>query len=109
MSHGGRLWNRSPGTLRKPFEAPLTVWVGKLFIPWVQGSLSKAGGNPFCRYQEGVVLKRRLSGFLADRSAATAIEYGLIMAGIALAIFASLNGVGTSISSVFTTLSSSLK
>ena len=28
------------------FEAPLTVWVGKLFIPWVQGSLSKAGGIP---------------------------------------------------------------
>ena len=54
-------------------------------------------------------MKLRLSGFLADRSAATAIEYGLVMAGIALAIFASLNGVGTSISGVFTTLSSSLK
>jgi hypothetical protein len=28
------------------FEAPLTVWVGKFFISWVQGSLSKAGGIP---------------------------------------------------------------
>ena len=54
-------------------------------------------------------MKLLLSGFLADRSAATAIEYGLVMAGIALAILASLNGVGTSISSILTTVSSSLK
>jgi len=56
-----------------------------------------------------MVLKLLLSAFAADRSAATAIEYGLVMAGIALAILASMNGVGTSISGIFTTLSSSLK
>jgi len=56
-----------------------------------------------------MVLKLLLSRFLADRSAATAIEYGLVMAGVALAIFASLTGVGNKISSIFTTLSTSLK
>jgi pilus assembly protein Flp/PilA len=56
-----------------------------------------------------MVLKLLLSRFFADRSAATAVEYGLVMAGIALAIFASLNGVGSSISSIFTTLKTSLK
>jgi len=34
----------SGGTLHKAFETPLTVWVGKFFKSWVQGSLSKAGG-----------------------------------------------------------------
>jgi pilus assembly protein Flp/PilA len=92
-----------------PFETPLTVWVGKFFKSWVQGSLSKGRRIPSCRYQEGIVLKLLLSGFLASRSAATAVEYGLVMAGIALAILASQRGVGTSISGIFTTLSSSLK
>jgi Flp pilus assembly pilin Flp len=36
-------------------------------------------------------LRLFLSGFWADRSVATAIEYGLVMAGIALAILAGLN------------------
>jgi len=54
-------------------------------------------------------LKLLLSGFFANRSAATAVEYGLVMAGIALAILASQRAIGTSISSIFNTLSSSLK
>jgi len=54
-------------------------------------------------------LKHLFSGFLADRSAATAVEYGLVMAGIALAILASQRGIGTAISGIFNTLSSSLK
>jgi len=65
--------------------------------------------HPSCRCQEDVVLKLLFSGFWADRSAATAIEYGLVMAGIALAILAALNGVGTSISRILTTVSSSLR
>ena len=47
--------------------------------------------------------------FLHDESAATAIEYGLIAAGIALAIITAVNGVGTSLNSVFTSISTSLK
>jgi pilus assembly protein Flp/PilA len=47
--------------------------------------------------------------FLADESAATAIEYGLIAAGIAIAIIAAVNGLGTKISSNFSKISTSLK
>jgi pilus assembly protein Flp/PilA len=47
--------------------------------------------------------------FLQDQTAATAIEYGLIAAGIALAIIAAVNGVGTSLSTTFTSISTSLK
>lgn len=46
-------------------------------------------------------LKTTLADFLADESGATAIEYALIASGIALAILASLNALGTAISSTF--------
>jgi pilus assembly protein Flp/PilA len=47
--------------------------------------------------------------FLADQSGATAIEYGLIAAGIALAIIAVVNGLGTNLKSKFTSVNTSLK
>jgi pilus assembly protein Flp/PilA len=47
--------------------------------------------------------------FLADESGATAIEYGLIAAGIAIAIITSVQGVGTKLKTNFTTISTSLK
>jgi pilus assembly protein Flp/PilA len=46
---------------------------------------------------------------LSDQSGATAIEYGLIAAGIALAIIAAVNGLGTTLSGQFTTINTSLK
>ncbi len=46
---------------------------------------------------------------LADQSAATAIEYGLIAAGISLAIIAVVNGLGSTLNNTFTTLNNSLK
>ena len=47
--------------------------------------------------------------FLRDESGATAIEYGLIAAGISLAIIAAVNGLGTSLSSKLESINSSLK
>lgn len=47
--------------------------------------------------------------FLRDESAATAIEYALIASGIALAIITAVNGLGTKISSKFTSINTSLK
>ena len=47
--------------------------------------------------------------FLSDESGATAIEYGLIAAGIALAIIAAVNGIGTNLNSQFTSINTSLK
>lgn len=47
--------------------------------------------------------------FLKDENAATAIEYGLIAAGIALAIIAVVNGLGSKLSSKFTAINTSLK
>ena len=54
-------------------------------------------------------MKGLIQKFLADQSGATAIEYGLIAAGISLAIIAVVNGLGTSLNDKFTSISSSLK
>ena len=47
--------------------------------------------------------------FLADEPGATAIEYGLIAAGISLAIIAIVNGLGTKLNTKFSSISTSLK
>ena len=54
-------------------------------------------------------LKHHIKRFLCNEAGATAIEYGLIAAGIALAIIAVVNGLGTSLSTNFTSISTSLK
>jgi pilus assembly protein Flp/PilA len=50
----------------------------------------------------------KLYAFFHDEAAATAIEYGLIAAGIAVAIIATVNGLGTQLNTVFSTVSSDL-
>ncbi|WP_374761585.1 Flp family type IVb pilin [Bradyrhizobium betae] len=47
--------------------------------------------------------------FIEDESGATAIEYGLIAAGIALAIITVVNNLGTTLNDKFGSISSSLK
>lgn len=54
-------------------------------------------------------MKRMVLKFWSDESGATAIEYGLIAAGIALAIITVVNGLGTSLNEKFGSISSSLK
>ena len=50
-----------------------------------------------------------LTKFLGDESGATAIEYAIIAAGISIVIVASVNGIGTKLTTTFTTVSTSLK
>ena len=52
---------------------------------------------------------RIVSRFLRDDSGATAIEYGLIAAGIAIAIIAAVNSLGTALSGKFQTITTALK
>ena len=54
-------------------------------------------------------MRRRLKAFWSDESGATAIEYGLIAAGISLAIIAVVNGLGTNINTKFSDINGSLK
>jgi len=47
--------------------------------------------------------------FLSDESGATAIEYGLIAAGISIAIIAVVNGLGSKLNTKFDSINTSLK
>jgi len=46
--------------------------------------------------------------FMRDMSGATAIEYGLIAAGISVAIIAVVNSLGVTLTNTFTTVSTQL-
>ncbi|MEN3375749.1 MAG: pilus assembly protein Flp/PilA [Hyphomicrobiales bacterium] len=50
-----------------------------------------------------------IKSFLRNESGATAIEYGLIAAGISVAIIAVVQGLGTKLNSTFTSVSSALQ
>ena len=54
-------------------------------------------------------MRRLFSRFLKDESGATAIEYGLIAALIAVVIISAVTAVGTSLSTTFTTVSGKIK
>lgn len=51
---------------------------------------------------------RLCQAFLRDESGATAIEYGLIAAGISVVIIAAVQGIGTKLNATFTSISSQL-
>jgi pilus assembly protein Flp/PilA len=57
----------------------------------------------------GPQMKNLIVRFLKDESAATAIEYGLIAAGISLAIIAVVSNLGTKLKSTFSSISTQLK
>jgi pilus assembly protein Flp/PilA len=69
-----------------------------------RGRRQSGGTWKWRRKVKGLIRK-----FLGDESGATAIEYGLIAAGISLAIIAVVNGLGTTLNTQFTSISSSLK
>ena len=54
-------------------------------------------------------MKNLIARFVKDESGATAIEYGLIAAGISVAIIAVVQGLGTSLQNTFSTVSTALQ
>ena len=54
-------------------------------------------------------MKNLVLRFLKDESAATAIEYGLIAAGISLAIIAVVSNIGTKLKTTFSSISTQLR
>ena len=53
-------------------------------------------------------MKNLIARFAKDESGATAIEYGLIAAGISVAIIAVVNTLGSQLKTTFTTVTSQL-
>ena len=54
-------------------------------------------------------MRTSFARFVKDESGATAIEYGLIAAGIAVAILTAVQAVGGSLTSLFNKISGDLK
>jgi pilus assembly protein Flp/PilA len=54
-------------------------------------------------------MRNLLRRFVANERGATAIEYGLIAAGISIAIIATVFGLGTQLNSTFSSVSTQLK
>jgi pilus assembly protein Flp/PilA len=54
-------------------------------------------------------MKNLVSRFVKDESGATAIEYGLIAAGISVVIILAVQTVGTNLNTTFTTVGTALK
>jgi pilus assembly protein Flp/PilA len=59
--------------------------------------------------RKGVTHMSSILAFLKNDSGATAIEYGLIAAGISIAIIAVVNGLGTTLNAKFDSVSTQLK
>lgn len=54
-------------------------------------------------------MKTLIARFMKDESGATAIEYGLIAAGIAVAIITAVQTLGTGLETTFTSVTTALK
>jgi pilus assembly protein Flp/PilA len=54
-------------------------------------------------------MKTLVSRFVKDDSGATAIEYGLIAAGISVAIIAVVNGIGSTLNTKFSSINGQLR
>jgi pilus assembly protein Flp/PilA len=59
--------------------------------------------------QKEAGLQRTFLKFLSDESGATAIEYGILAGGISIVIIVAVNGLGTTLSTNFNSINTSLK
>jgi pilus assembly protein Flp/PilA len=91
----------------KRYDAP-PRWPRLSSTPFTRskGGLSSLVGGRLTRSSP---MRKFVLRFLNDDSGATAIEYGLIAAGISVAIIAVVNTLGTNLNATFTSISSQLK
>jgi pilus assembly protein Flp/PilA len=101
-----------PGGLSLFSEARRFTLAGFL---WLMSNSFNVVAIPGCQgsnrshHQELLLMTKHFARFVQDETGATAIEYGLIAAGIALAIIAVVNGLGTNLNTMFTSINTSLK
>ncbi len=51
----------------------------------------------------------KVKAFILDEEGASAVEYGLLIAGIAVAVLAAIYGIGTSLNTKFESVNSKLQ
>lgn len=55
-----------------------------------------------------IVLTRLLKRFLKDERGLSAVEYGLLAAGIAIGLYTIIAGIGTSLQAIYTSVGADL-
>jgi pilus assembly protein Flp/PilA len=68
-----------------------------------------ASGAGATRQGKELVVRHLVRNFLGNEQGATAIEYGLIAAGIAVAIIAVVAGLGSNLNTTFGSVSTAIK
>jgi pilus assembly protein Flp/PilA len=100
-------------TLSRFYEMGLTA--SKLFVVSFRHDPNRSGKGRWVTLRQPRVdlrsqaMKTLVSRFVKDQSGATAIEYGLIAAGISVAIIAVVQGLGTNLKATFSSVSSALQ
>jgi pilus assembly protein Flp/PilA len=77
-------------------------------VPLLHTSAGHSRRNDRGESQSGGRTMRLVEKFLRDQSGATAIEYGLIAAGISVAIIAVVNSLGSQLKTTFNSITSNL-
>jgi pilus assembly protein Flp/PilA len=102
-AYGGR----APSGIFRATRHVIKIVQGRFIYPYTIARISTVA-NGFTQSMEAG-LRRSFLKFLSDQSGATAIEYGLIAAGISLAIIAVVNGLGSNLNTKFDSINTSLK
>jgi pilus assembly protein Flp/PilA len=113
--------NSDPGHSGDRPDYPLSLSGIAVCLPCSLGFDQYGSANDMCRERTPRFSSRKVCSegegdsmrlfmkFLRDETGATAIEYGLIAAGISLAIISVVNGMGARLNTKFTSLNNSLK
>ena len=80
-----------------------------MFCRPIKRSTAASAGSSRAQVPCARSMSKLVRRFLNDECGATAIEYGLIAAGISVAIIAVVNGLGTKLNTTFSSISSQLK
>lgn len=54
------------------------------------------------------IMMKRIADFIREEDGASAVEYGLLVAGIAVAVMTAIYAIGTSLSAKFTSVQTQL-
>jgi len=92
----------------KPGADSLVIKSAELIVASLQGKSRAGAGAINVEYPRSIEIMTKLYRFLKNESGVTAIEYGLIAAGIGVAIVVIVQSVGTALVAVFTTVETNL-
>ena len=80
----------------------------RLSLASFSGAYSRASGDCNGSMDGGLLVSKFMKRFVKDESGATAIEYGLIAASIAVIIIVAVQSVGTQLNAVFLAIAGAL-